>query len=174
MRRIELPKILLFKKISKIADDVIAVIMDTRKSSPNFLKWGPIPALPTNYIPKKHPGKFVATLTKSKGIRTPLSSKNEDASKPWFEPVNVAVRISTIITSAAPLASPIGNNEPAIAAFASVVGLPSASTAQPSGIGSPLSAASLILPRATFDVDKSTTIGGLSFNGHAKAIGFVP
>jgi hypothetical protein len=43
--------------------------------------------------------------------------------------------------------------------LASVVGWPSGSSAQPSGIASPFCAAAMILPRATFDSEISTTTG---------------
>ena len=71
----------------------------------------------------------------------------------------VAARISTASTSAAPRASPMGSMAPPSAALASVVGLPSLSTAQPSGIGSPFLEAIMILPRATLESDRSTTTG---------------
>ena len=60
------------------------------------------------------------------------------------------------------------------AAVASVVGLPSASSAQPSGIGSLFCLAARMLPRATFEIDRSTTIGACPGSGQAKAIGLVP
>ncbi len=63
---------------------------------------------------------------------------------------------------------------PARAASALVVGWPSASSAQPSGIGCPFWAAAMILPRATFDKEMSTTTGCPPSMGAAKAMGSVP
>ncbi len=55
-----------------------------------------------------------------------------------------------------------------------MVGRPSASTAQPSGIGSPRCLAETMLPRATFDRERSTTTGSRPGRGQAKAMGLVP
>ena len=63
---------------------------------------------------------------------------------------------------------------PVNAAFASVVGLPSASNAQPSGIGLPSFAATMILPRATSVRDKSIMRGDLPCRGNTAATGLVP
>ena len=63
---------------------------------------------------------------------------------------------------------------PASAAFASVVGLPSASNAQPSGIGSSFCAWTMISLLATTLDDWSITIGGPSWRGTPQAIGLVP
>ncbi len=63
---------------------------------------------------------------------------------------------------------------PSRAAFASVVGRPSESRAQPSGIGAPFLAAPTMLARATFDRARSTTIGARPGSGQAKASGLVP
>ncbi len=54
-----------------------------------------------------------------------------------------------------------------------VEGRPCLSTIQPSGIFSPLFLASLILPSATFDVEKSRTKGGPLPVGRATDRGFV-
>ena len=72
------------------------------------------------------------------------------------------------------MASPSGTIVPASAASGSVVGRPSASSAQPTGIGSPRALAATMAPRATAEVDRSTTIGARPGSGQAKAIGLVP
>jgi hypothetical protein len=72
------------------------------------------------------------------------------------------------------LASAIGTMVPSSAAAASVVGLPAPSSAQPSGIGSSLCPAAMILPRATLLTDRSITMGSAPGTGAAKAIGLVP
>ena len=105
---------------------------------------------------------------------SPAPSKNELASKPKFDAVSAAASTSTISTSCAPLASPIGNRLPCMAASGSVVDAPSRSTAQPSGIDSLHCAATLILPRATLLRLMSITSGGESGRGAANAIGLVP
>ena len=76
--------------------------------------------------------------------------------------------------SAAPFAPPAGTIVPAIAASASVVGRPSASRAQPSGIGFPAFWAIITLPRATWESERSMSNGSPCARGAAKAIGFVP
>ena len=63
---------------------------------------------------------------------------------------------------------------PRKAASGSVVGSPASSRAQPSGIRSPRCFAARMLPRATLDSDRSTTIGARPGKGQAKAIGLVP
>ena len=99
-----------------------------------------------------------------------------------------------VIDEIRPMAAPAGAAAPAIAyeqvagrafgeldprlpvnaALASVVGLPSLSTAQPSGIGLPSLAYTMILPRVTSVSDKSTTIGSAFLRGITAAIGLVP
>ena len=65
----------------------------------------------------------------------PSSAKNESASKPIAAPVSAAQISSNMSASIAPFAPPVGNRLPcSIAAFASVVGLPWRSSAQPSGM----------------------------------------
>ena len=68
--------------------------------------------------------------------------------------------MSTMKEMAEPFAPPKGSTEPASAAFASVVGLPSASMAQSAGIGLPSCAATIIFPRATTLVEASNNSGG--------------
>nr|NKB54642.1 DUF1553 domain-containing protein [Rhizobiaceae bacterium] len=104
----------------------------------------------------------------------PSAVKKELASKPKWLPVNAAARISTIKTRAAPLASPIGTIVPSRAALASVVALPSVSSAQPSGMALSFWAATITLPRATLERLRSINNEGLSLRGAANAIGFVP
>ena len=62
----------------------------------------------------------------------------------------------------------------ASAASGSVVGLPAASSAQPSGIFSPRCFAVMTLPRATLDSDRSITSGARPGSGQANATGLVP
>jgi LacI family transcriptional regulator len=81
---------------------------------------------------------------------------------------------STIIASNTPFTPPIAAMLPVNAAFASVVGLPSASNAQPAGIGLPSLAATMILPRATSVSDRSIISGGFPRRGNTAAIGLVP
>ena len=76
--------------------------------------------------------------------------------------------------SIAPLAPPIGSIEPARPALGSVVGWPSPSSAQPRGIALPSFAATMSLPRATSDSDRSIESGGASRRGNTAAIGLVP
>ena len=80
----------------------------------------------------------------------------------------------TMNTRAAPLASPMGSMVPCMAASASVVGFPSLSSAQPSGIASPCLAATMTLPRATLLRLRSITRGDSERRGAAKAIGTDP
>ena len=56
----------------------------------------------------------------------------------------------------------------------SVVGWPSRSSAQPSGIALPSFAATISLPRATSESERSIVIGGPSRRGKTAAIGLVP
>ncbi len=67
----------------------------------------------------------------------------------------------------------MGSREPSSAALASVVGWPSRSTAQPSGMGSPFLAALMILPRATTETEVSMTTGS-GAAGAPRASGLVP
>ncbi|MNL83072.1 hypothetical protein D3C87_2106250 [compost metagenome] len=64
---------------------------------------------------------------------------------------------SIIVPMAEPLCPPNGSIAPANAASGSVVGLPSASIAQPSGSGLPARRCSSISPRAATEVAKSKT-----------------
>ena len=104
----------------------------------------------------------------------PSALKNEPASRLKALPVNAAASTSTISASAVPFASPIGCMDPSKAASGSVVGWPSLSKAQPSGISPPDFLAFMTLPRATTDSDRSMTRGGPFSRGVAKAIGLVP
>ena len=61
-----------------------------------------------------------------------------------------------------------------LAAAESVVGLPSASSAQPAGMGLPSRAAAWILPMAVTVVEMSRMSGSSSPAGAAMTIGFVP
>jgi hypothetical protein len=109
--------------------------------------------------------------------RLPSSTKKLDASKPYCAPISAVTSSSTISASIAPLldvAAPTGSIEPSSAALASVVGLPSASSAQPSGIGSPFLAATITLPRATSDRLRSISSGSPARRGNAAATGLVP
>ena len=83
-------------------------------------------------------------------------------------------RHSTIIAMPMPLCPPIGSSAPSRAAFASVVGRPCASRAQPSGMSRPSRAASRMWPRAATLQAMSNTIGGSPGAGQAKAIGLWP
>src|SRR6185312_5964877 len=101
-------------------------------------------------------------------------SKKVEASKARWAPTRQAASVSTMKASAAPLASAMGTMVPASALAGSVVGLPSTSSAQPCGIASPRCLAAMMLPRATFDTERSTTTGGRPVSGAAKAMGLVP
>ena len=106
----------------------------------------------------------------------PSSEKNESASGPIAAPVSAAQISSNISASIAPFAPPIGNRLPcSIASFGSVVGLPSRSSAQPSGMRSPLRIA--IMMRAAHhggqrEVDDDRV--ACSSRGNAAATGLVP
>ena len=107
--------------------------------------------------------------------RLPCSEKNESASAPIAAPVSEAQISSNISASIAPFAPPIGNRLPcSIASFGSVVGLPLRSSAQPSGIFSPLRIDIMIRPRTTVVSARSTTIGFCSCRGKTAATGLVP
>ena len=71
------------------------------------------------------------------------------------EPVRPAAKASTIRPSAQPLCPAADCSAPASAASGSVVGLPSASTAQPRGIASPAALAMVILPCATAEIKRN-------------------
>ena len=107
--------------------------------------------------------------------RLPSSAKNESASVPIAAPVSAAQISSNISASIAPFAPPIGNRLPrSIASFGSVVGLPSASSAQPSGMRSPLRIAIMMRPRTTVVRARSMTSGSLPLRGNTAATGLVP
>ena len=106
--------------------------------------------------------------------RLPSSTKNDVASAPIAAPVSAVTRSSTTSASIAPLVPPIGSIEPSSPALGSVVGLPSRSSAQPSGIDLPSLAATISLPRATSDSDRSIDSGSPARRGNTAAIGFVP
>ena len=128
----------------------------------------------TRRPPQSAPGSMAIRSWPTPG-GAPSASKNELASKPKLAPVRATASTSTISASAAPLAPPIGSRVPLRAAAGSVVGLPSASTAQSGGIGSPFCTAVRILPRATWLSARSITIGGLPAlrRGEADRIGAV-
>ncbi|MCY1452161.1 hypothetical protein D9M71_690640 [compost metagenome] len=100
--------------------------------------------------------------------------KKESASAPKLAPASEVTSSSTISASIAPLTPPAGSIEPRSAACASVVGWPASSNAQPSGIGLPCFAATMILPRATSDNDRSITTGAWPRRGNTAAMGLVP
>src|SRR6185437_4944615 len=104
----------------------------------------------------------------------PLASMKLDASHAKHAPASAPQRISTISASAAPLAPPTGRRVPANALAGSVVGPPSASSAQPEGMASPLFLAATILLRATTESAISITRGARPGSGAAKARGLVP
>ena len=109
--------------------------------------------------------------------RLPSSTKKLEASKPNCAPMTAVTSSSTISASIAPLldvAAPIGSIEPSSAALASVVGWPFASSAQPSGIGSPFFAATMTLPRATSLRLRSIINGSPVRRGNTAATGLVP
>ncbi|QYU71103.1 hypothetical protein J4558_17260 [Leptolyngbya sp. 15MV] len=123
--------------------------------------------------PASAPGSTTRSAWPSRG-RLPASSKKLSASWPKAAPVSAAQSSSTTRASSAPLVPPIASIIPPIAAFASVVGLPAASSAQPSGIARPSFAASRIFPRATSLSARSITRGSASRRGKAAATGLVP
>ena len=87
-------------------------------------------------------------------------TKKLSDSKPNAAPESAHTSNSTMRASIAPFAPPAGSMLPSSAARASVVGWPSLSSAQPSGIGLPSRAATMILPRATAESDRSMMSGG--------------
>src|SRR3546814_8418301 len=91
----------------------------------------------------------------------PSAVKKELASKAWLAPIRLAESTSTISARAAPLASPIGIMVPASAALGSAVGRPSGSSAQPSGMGWPVLAADITLPRATRSEEHTSELQSL-------------
>ena len=92
-----------------------------------------VSVLSENCSPEKNLGSIAIISCPTPG-ESPSAFRNELASNPKFDPVSPAAKISTIIARALPLASPIGSIAPAKAFFGSVVGLPSLSMAQSSGI----------------------------------------
>ncbi len=104
----------------------------------------------------------------------PSSTKNELASKPSAAPVSAVTMSSTISASIAPFVPPIGSMLPSRPAAGLVVGWPSRSSAHPSGIALPSRAATMSLPRATSDSDRSIVTAGPLRRGNVAAIGFVP
>ncbi len=109
--------------------------------------------------------------------RLPSAKKKLDASKPKLAPVSAATSSSMISASIAPLGLPTattGSIESSRPAAGSVVGLPSRSKAQPSGIDWPAFAAAISLPRATSDSDRSISSGSALWRGKTAAIGSVP
>ncbi|MNT46853.1 hypothetical protein D3C72_1835260 [compost metagenome] len=72
-------------------------------------------------------------------------------------PISGPASNSIMVDSAEPLYEPKVSMAPSIAAAASVVGWPSRSMAQPSGMGLPVRRCSSISPRATMLVAKSKT-----------------
>ena len=118
---------------------------------------------PTSIAPKMCPVR-AGPLTSTMVLTSPVRQ----------EPVRTPHRRSTMSDRPDPLAPPIGSRLPLSAVCASVVGSPAASVAHPSGISLPVSAAKRILPRATNDVDMSSTIGFSVPAGTATAIGLVP
>ena len=109
--------------------------------------------------------------------RLPSSTKKLDASKPKRAPITALTSSSTTSASIAPLglvAAPTGSIDPASAAWASVVGWPSASSAQPGGMASPFLAATITLPRATSLRLRSTISGSAPRRGNTAATGLVP
>src|SRR5690606_14383323 len=93
---------------------------------------------------------------------------------PNAAPVNTPTRTSTMRARAYPLGPAIGRTAPSKAFLGSVVGLPSASIAHPSGIGLPVLAARMMFPLAVTLVERSMTTWGRPGTGIAAAIGFVP
>ena len=104
----------------------------------------------------------------------PSGLKKVSASAPKWAPVKVVTSNSTTRANIAPLVPPTASIDPVKPFFGSVVGFPSWSRAQPNGIDSPLSAATINLPRATSDKDRSTLTGGWPVRGKIAAIGLVP
>src|SRR5207247_2427249 len=92
--------------------------------------------------------------------RLPSSEKNESASGPIAEPVSAAQISSNMSASMAPFAPPMGKRLPcSMASFGSLVGLPSRSSAQPSGMRSPLRIAIMMRPRTTVVSARSMASG---------------
>ena len=72
------------------------------------------------------------------------------------------------------LTAPIGSIEPAMPALGSVVGWPSASSAQPAGMARPSLAATISLPRATSLRLRSIINASAPWRGNTAATGLVP
>src|SRR5262245_54910674 len=125
-------------------------------------------------VPASAAGSMAMKACPMRGL-LPRSEKNESASGPIAAPVSEAQMSSNMSASIAPFAPPIGKRLPcSIASFGSVVGFPCRSSAQPSGMRSPLRMAIMILPRTTVVSARSITIGSASFLGNAAATGLVP
>ena len=92
-----------------------------------------VSVLSENCSPEKKLGSIAMMSCPTPG-ESPSALRNELASNPKLDPVSPAAQISTIIARALPLASPIGSIAPARAFLGSVVGFPSLSIAQSSGI----------------------------------------
>ena len=99
----------------------------------------------------------------------PITSALE-TSKENRAPARAPQRISLATISEDPLGPPIGSSAPWRASLASVVSAPSGPMPQPTGIGSPRSAAMRIFSLTPVSA-VSTTIGGEVRVGKAQAIG---
>jgi len=98
----------------------------------------------------------------------------EPTSLPTAAPESTPQNNSTIIARAEPLWPARASTVPARAAAASVVGRPSGSKAQPSGMRLPALWAAMMLPRATSEVAMSIRTGNPLPVGKDTASGFVP
>ena len=108
-------------------------------------------------------------------IGCPSSSMKEPCCVPSFAPVSALQRTSTRSPILNPLTPPAGTIEPVNPCSGSLVGLPSASRAQPKGIDSPCSIALFNVVQETSVVDWSTrNATSPSGAGTAKEIGLVP
>src|SRR6185295_16632639 len=125
-------------------------------------------------MPASADGSMARNAWPMRGL-LPSSEKKESASGPIAEPVSAAQISSNISASIAPFAPPIGKRLPcSIASFGSLVGLPWRSSAQPSGIFSPLRIAIMMRPRTTVVSARSITSGSPFSRGKTAAIGSVP
>src|SRR5689334_6363066 len=89
-------------------------------------------------------------------------------------PLRMPQRISTMRPRPYPFASAAGRSDPLARAAGSVVGIPLASSATPSGSRPPEALRLRIVEPAIDEVEKSTRIGSPDEVGQPNATGFVP
>ena len=123
--------------------------------------------------PRAHPGSTTRNAWPSRG-RLPSSTKNELASKPIAAPVSAVTSSSTIERQHRAL-GPAHRQHRAFEPGLRIGRRIAVAVERPAGgIGLPSFAATITLPRATSDSDRSMTSGAALARGNTAAIGLVP